>query len=290
MNTDSYSETLNKTSAMAISSSIAQPPYSALRTGGTITESTFPEKASAIDFLPIRVQTLVHLLQCHPEMTPEKAAHCVQEANIQLEDLWHWAAISHPIADSYGRNLVYAESSFEIMVMSWDPGDYSAIHDHGAAQWGAVQSFGAAEHSVYALDDRHVSTGHLSTVKIHPFGYRTILPVSPDLIHQMGNPSDTPMLSLHVYGATDHGGEITGEARLFDLFHQTIQYTNGGVFFCLPEADILYQTPGLVGDRETTLRHHCQMLDRVNRILEHTPSPAWLAKAKSIEAAIQAIR
>lgn len=231
--------------------------------------------------LPVRFQNLVSNLRAQENMTPELAAHCVKAANIQLDDLWDWAEVSHPITHSYGRKLVYAERNFEIMVMSWAPGDCSAIHDHGSAQWGAVQSFGAAEHSVYEFKQ-----GILKTTAIHPFKYRSVVAVNHDLIHQMSNPGNTPMLSLHVYGAYEPQGEITGEARLFDLFEQSIQYTNGGVFFCLPEQEILRRTPGLVGDRSTTLRHHQQMLDRVHRILEIEPSPLWEAKSQAIRAAM----
>lgn len=211
---------------------------------------------------PHRIQALIRALENQVAITPETAVECVQAANIQAADLQFWADFEHPIADSYGRHLVHDGGDFEIMVMSWSPGDFSAIHDHGSAQWGAVQSFGDAEHAVFAMDNMQ-----LSTVSIDPFPPRTINAVDHDLIHQMGNPSDRPFLSLHVYGSAKHDGAITGDARIFDLHQKCIQYTDGGVFFGLPDPQITKTVSGLCGDRATTLRHHRQMLHRIQQRL-----------------------
>ncbi|MEO0374225.1 MAG: cysteine dioxygenase family protein [Cyanobacteria bacterium P01_A01_bin.17] len=211
-----------------------------------------------------RIQTLIRSLECRTVITPEIAKDCVQAANIQAADLQLWTDFEHPVANSYGRQLIYDGGHFEIMVMSWLPGDYSAIHDHGAAQWGAVQSFGEAEHAVFRLDQMQ-----LSTVSVHPFSAGTINVVTHDLIHQMGNSSNQPFLSLHVYGSLGNHGPVTGGARIFNLYEECTQYTDGGVFFGLPAHQITRQVNGLRGDRETTLRHHEQMLARVHRRLAH---------------------
>jgi hypothetical protein len=91
--------------------------------------------------------------------------------------------------------------------------------------------------------------------------------VDNSLIHQMGNPSNEPFLSLHVYGCQGARHSITGNARIFDLLEGSIQYTDGGVFFGLPEDQINQKRTGLEADRETTLRHHRLMCDRICRIL-----------------------
>lgn len=211
--------------------------------------------------LPKSLESLIQRLRQEPQMTPQVACQCVQEAHIEAEDLMFWADFEHPLADSYGRHLVYEEKNFEIMVMSWAPGDSSAFHDHGSAQWGAVQSFGQAEHSTYQLQDNL-----LSIQAIMPFNTGSVIAVDHDLIHQMGNPGDKPFLSLHVYGSEDHQGAVTGDARIFDLFSGKIQFTNGGVFFCLPDDLVTHEIKGLRGDRSTLLRHHQQMLDRIERM------------------------
>ena len=210
--------------------------------------------------LPLSLAKLVESLQNQPVLSPEIVCQCVLAAGVQSEDLLPWADFTHPIADSYGRQLVYDQGNFEVMVMSWVPGDFSAIHDHGATQWGAVQCFGAAEHYVYDLDG-----DQLRTRAFCPYTPGSIKSVDGALIHQMGNAGSSPFLSLHVYGCNDPCQSITGNARLFDLLEASIQYTDGGVFFCLPEADIRQRRFGVQADAATRLRHHQQMRDRIHR-------------------------
>lgn len=212
---------------------------------------------------PINIQKLIHHLQSGKNFTPIQIKEIIAEANISSEDLFPWADFNHPVADSYGRKLVFNGGHFEVMVMSWLPGDFSAIHDHGSTQWGAVQCFGVAEHYIYSFKDGILKTekpAHYTPYQIHT--------VDHDLIHQMGNSGNDPFLSLHVYGCAESTENITGNARIFDLLEECIQYTDGGVFFCLPQSQINYRVPGIKGDMETTLRYHRLMRDRVRRILQ----------------------
>ena len=162
--------------------------------------------------LPDSLKRLVLSLKKQLQSTPAGVRQCVIEAQIPPEDLLPWSDFNHPVTDSYGRKLVYGDDLFEIMVMSWAPGDYSAIHDHGATQWGAVQFFGQVEHYNYTLNQ-----GMLQTQAKVYFKPRDVAAVDHDLIHQMGNPGPTPCISLHVYGCNAPEINITGNARIFDL-------------------------------------------------------------------------
>ncbi|MEL7085973.1 MAG: cysteine dioxygenase family protein [Cyanobacteria bacterium P01_A01_bin.3] len=217
--------------------------------------------ATSLD-LPPSIQTLIASIRSQSNITPDLARQLIVDANITEHELAPWANFQHPVAHSYGRKLIYAEPHFEILVMSWAEGDYSAIHDHGVAQWGAVQCFGLAEHNVYQLNNR--------TLRLVEQGLsypNSVNAVDSDLIHQMGNPSRVEFLSLHVYGCAAGHPSVTSDAGVFDLFEGCIHHTDGGVFFCLPESDISYRIEGLRGDRDTTLMHHQWMLARVQRML-----------------------
>ncbi|NET37636.1 MAG: cysteine dioxygenase [Cyanothece sp. SIO1E1] len=235
--------------------------------------------------LPRSLEDLITSIRQHLEQTsgairqisPETVRRCVIEANIKAEDLQPWADFDHPIEHSYGRKPVYDDGYFEIMVMSWAVGDYSAIHDHGCAQWGAVQCFGQAEHRVYQLKDNVLHT--LAEMCLTP---GSVNAVHHDLIHQMGNLSAAPFLSLHVYGCQDRCSSVTGNARIFDLFEGSVQYTSGGVFFCLPEEKINQRDCGLLGDIKTTLHHNQRMLARVSQILETSGDVANLQETASL--------
>ena len=236
--------------------------------------------------LPQSIQHLIASLLSRPSLNPELVRQLIIDANIQSEDLSLWESYHHPVTHGYGRKLVFDGGYFEIMVMSWKPGDFSAIHDHGFTQWGAVQSFGKARHISYEFQDNL-----LTTQDDMWFEPDQIVTVNHDLIHQMGNPTDDHFLSLHVYGCNDRYGGITSDARIFDLWEGSIQYTNAGVFFCLPESEISQRQYNVQGDLSSTLRHHQQMLDRINYILEDSNycSSEWRFKAELIEEKIKQI-
>ncbi len=206
---------------------------------------------------------LIQRLETTEHIDPDGAAILLQEACINPRDLRPWYDFDHPAQDSYGRKLVKQGRNFELMVMSWLPGDYSAIHDHGIAEWGAVQYFGAADHMIFKEHHGILTTDIKMTMSL-----QSVYAVDQSLIHLMGNPGETPFISLHLYGR-DHPAEmITGNARIFDLWEQRIQRTDGGVFFGLPESEILWRETAQAADRETTLLHHQLMLNRVESILQ----------------------
>ncbi|MEM7771105.1 MAG: cysteine dioxygenase [Cyanobacteria bacterium P01_A01_bin.37] len=226
---------------------------------------------------PRSIQTLIRSLTQFQNFSPKSVKSHIEQANISSKDVMPWSDFSHPVTDSYGRKLVFHGGYFEIMVMSWVPGDYSAIHDHGCTQWGAVQCFGVADHYLYDYRQGLLKTSH-------PAHYQPgmIHDVDNGLIHQMGNPGDASFLSLHVYGCVTHREMITGNARIFDLLEGTIQYGDGGAFFCAPEDGIKRRRSGVRGDTETTLRHHQLMGDRIRRILATHDSPTLTLKLEQI--------
>lgn len=181
-------------------------------------------------------KSLAKLIKALEESAPEiprQAARILADAKVSADDLQAWADFEHPLRESYGRKLVYDGGFFEVMVMSWAPGDFSAIHDHGFTMWGAVQVFGPAEHAVFAHNE-----GSLVTINRTQLTPGRVLAVGHDLIHQMGNPTHERFFSLHVYGNPDRNGDITADARVFNLLHGEVRRTDGGVFFDLPDVAI----------------------------------------------------
>ncbi len=211
--------------------------------------------------LPQSLRRIVNAAQRDGIKSPADAAEVLRRSNVSLSDLMPWANYDHSVLDSYGRRPVMVGPNFELMVMSWESGDFSAIHDHGHTQWGAVMHFGHAEHAVYENRNEQLRTEERTMMEPGQ-----INPVNHDLIHQMGNPTNERFLSLHLYGCADPVDGVTGDARIFDLLNNEIQLTDGGVFYCLPESQINGRLPGVAADAETTREHHQQMLDRLFRI------------------------
>lgn len=215
--------------------------------------------------LPFAIQDLIRMLEEAEDLTPRVARDLLLSANLQAEDLEPWSDLEHPIRDSYGRKLIFDGGYFEMMAMSWTPGDFSAIHDHGYTEWGAVQVFGPAEHSVFLEQDGDLTT--LSRAEAKP---GEVLAVGHQLVHQLGNPSNTHFMSFHMYGCYGRfKGGITANARIFDLEEGSVQRTDGGVFFAMPENQIKRRETGPHPDYLTWLRNVIELKNRIDRVKRH---------------------
>lgn len=180
--------------------------------------------------LPASIQRLISLVKAESEMSPKRAAEFMEQANINADELMEYADYGHAVEDGYGRNLVFEDERFEIMVMSWVPGDFSSIHNHGYTAWGAVKVFGNALHHTFSNqgDNFRITKKEILTEG-------TVAKVNHELIHQMGNASNDPYITLHMYGADDFDGDITGDSMSYELEKGLVKYTTGGAFFNLPE-------------------------------------------------------
>jgi len=177
-----------------------------------------------------RLVGFIETVQTH--LTVQKAAELVKLANISENDLLPWADYDHPIKDGYGRKLAYKTDKFEVMIMTWNPGDFSSVHNHGYTQWGAVQVFGEVMHQVYSNAGEKFS---LSKKEILPYG--SIAKVNNALIHQMGNVTTKPYLTLHIYGANEPHQAVTADMKIYELETGLIRKTQGGAFFNLSDED-----------------------------------------------------
>ena len=207
------------------------------------------------------VKNLVKTLESLEQFTPESVHKVVSECDIGIEDLKDWIDYDYPVSDSYGRKMVHDGGFFEVMVMCWRPGDYSAIHDHGKAEFGAVKMFGDAEHASFELDG-----GKLTTIARERNESGTTLKVTASLIHQMGNPGEKNFFSLHVYGNVDLESGITSEARIFDYSRNELLFVNGGVFYLLPESEIVHRKKLPEADRVTRVRDLIEASKRAKAI------------------------
>lgn len=172
----------------------------------------------------------------------------------------HYADFDHPKAACYGRKLVIDAGHFEVMVMSWLPGDYSSIHDHGHTEWGVVQVFGPMDHFMF-----QEKNGELAISARQVLNPREIIKINNPLIHQMGNATSQPWLTLHIYGSNSRDADITADAKSYDLEYDRISHTQGGAFFDLPDEEIYDLQPAPRPTRETFLHYADLLMDFYNR-------------------------
>ncbi len=180
-----------------------------------------------------KLNQLILAIESDPKINPKSLANILDKIELNSEDLQKWKDFNHPKTDGYGRQMVYEGDNFEVMVMSWNPGDISSIHNHGYTEWGVVQVYGKATHLLYSFHN-----DELKLAKREILNPTEITKVNNGLIHQMGNLSESPYLSLHIYGTEDARENITADARIFEPENGLIKYTTGGAFFNLPDADI----------------------------------------------------
>lgn len=194
------------------------------------------------------------------ELSAIRIKEIVAAANIQQEDLQPYADFDHPVEDGYGRKMIYDAGKFEMMAMSWNPGDYSSIHNHGYTQWGVVQVFGNVHHFIY-----NNSGTELSFARKEILTERSIVQVVNAMIHQMGNPSSEGYMTLHIYGCNAKDGDITADAKNYELEFDRINHTTGGAFFNLPADQIYDFLPCPEPAQEVFVNYAKLLMDYYNR-------------------------
>jgi predicted metal-dependent enzyme (double-stranded beta helix superfamily) len=199
-------------------------------------------------------QRLKELIEQDKEMSLVKAEQYLRQAQLEIADLMPYADFDHPVEDGYGRKMVVDSEHFEIMVMTWNPGDFSAVHDHGYTTWGAVQVFGNVMHHTFSMSK---DLFRLTRKEILPEG--AIVKVNNALIHQMGNVTSSPYLTVHLYGNSQRHGNITADSRIFEMESALIKHTTGGAFFNLPN-EAVYEIEKMPEIEHATMVHQLSLL------------------------------
>ncbi|RLD82299.1 MAG: hypothetical protein DRJ07_08325 [Bacteroidetes bacterium] len=184
--------------------------------------------------IPKKINSLVQYLESKQNISVNELLWSIKSLNINLSDIGDYINFNHDIHESYGRSVIYESNKVEIVLMSWNKEDYTSIHDHGYAQFGAVYSFGDIQNNYFKIENNTLKKVNETILKK---GEITI--IDNNSIHQMGNPYKKPTLSLHVYYTNKNVKSVTGEARNFDLYSQTVYRANGGAFLDIPKKDIV---------------------------------------------------
>lgn len=97
----------------------------------------------------------------------------------------------------YARNLFYKTAAFEIMVMCWNSGQRSSIHDHAGSLGGLKILHGSLTESLF---DK-AANGMIRSLTSVDFEPNAIRVEETSLIHQISNlqGNDRQAISLHIY-------------------------------------------------------------------------------------------
>ena len=97
----------------------------------------------------------------------------------------------------YARNLFYKTAQFEIMVMCWNSGQRSSIHDHAGSLGGLKILNGSLTESMFET----APNGMIKSVSSADYSLGEIRVEETSLIHQISNlqASDRQAISVHIY-------------------------------------------------------------------------------------------
>ncbi len=180
--------------------------------------------------LPESVIRLVHAIEDGVPANSKELSLIVKHNIPERDELLHLNDFDHLPELSYGRRKLYENPIFCIYLMSWCPGDFTAIHDHGTTQWGCVLALDDFEHRLYQLTD---NTLVLKDNK--PFLKGQTASVYSDVIHMMGNNGDKNALSLHMYGTNEPGKKVAQRSRIFYPEINKMAISQGAAYLYNPQ-------------------------------------------------------
>jgi len=175
--------------------------------------------------IPRNFQSLITEILNTNRMTSETLIQLIRDFDLKENDLFQFSNFDHDTSLSYGRTKIYEGSNFVIYLMSWAPGDYTAIHNHGLTDWGAVYFPGEISHRLYTLEDKTITLGDTSLI-----APGTIVPVNGSLIHAMGNLSDKQVISLHIYGSNNLISTSNTGSNIYEIEKKRIRITHGEAY------------------------------------------------------------
>jgi cysteine dioxygenase len=133
------------------------------------------------------------------------------EGYTRAADDWRKFALFE--ATYYSRNLVKQSELYELIVLCWNPGQCSPIHDHANQRcWMAVLDGAVRETMFHAAGDDSLREGATRT-----FARGSVAYIVDEIgWHRIGPTGEAPAVTLHLYSRPIR------ECRIFDLERRAI--------------------------------------------------------------------
>ena len=118
----------------------------------------------------------------HAFLSPAQMTERAKDIAGRAEEWIHRVRLS---ADGRWYERLHQDGDHEVWLLSWMPGQSTGFHDHGDASGAFAVALGTLQERRITVD-RTVSAG-----QARGFG--------PGYVHDVGNVSDAPAVSVHVY-------------------------------------------------------------------------------------------
>lgn len=175
--------------------------------------------------LPQCIRKIIGELNRIPVLDNETLNNLVLQTGIPEKELEAFRRFDHAEDLSYGRQELYSNERFKILLMSWRKNDFTAIHNHGATEWGCVFFMGSATHRIYAMGN-----SKLTLKRKDVFQAGQIADVCGNFIHIMGNSGTEDFMTLHIYGSDSDVPENESLAEIYAPERNKLFYTHGEAY------------------------------------------------------------
>ncbi len=149
------------------------------------------------------VQTLIDGLRSIPdaEFICDNVYQYLGENPVEVDSIskyFNWSR------DFYTRNLIYKDARFEMMVVCWEKGQVSRIHNHYEQRCWMTVPVGKLRGQNFAISEIDETTGYCKLVETDTFELSDCLAAKVELeepVHQVLNLNefDQRAVSLHIY-------------------------------------------------------------------------------------------
>ena len=128
-------------------------------------------------------------------------------------DMDEFASFVYFREDTYGRNFVCGNDLYEMLVLTWLPGQYTPIHDHaGQRCWMRMLAGSLEFKNYYPIDRKNPELIEKGKPERHETGGGIYIDDSMG-VHSIKNSSSKPAISLHVYSSPIQRCQIYNEAK-----------------------------------------------------------------------------
>ena len=170
--------------------------------------------------VPSNIQSINDLVTALSEgerTTYNQIIRSIEIPVVEFENFCSWSS------EHYTRNCVFENEKFELILLCWEPGQKTPIHDHGGEECWVKAVQGEFEEVIYKLGDNNelkliksgISKTNDITYMIDFIGF-----------HSLQNISTERSMSLHLYAkpikTCNSYDEVTGELVNRELVYNTV--------------------------------------------------------------------
>ena len=137
---------------------------------------------------------LITSLQNHPVVEYGKI---LAQATITPHDIQSHCFFS---AQYYTRNLIFADDSFELIVLCWKGLQQTPIHDHNNSEGWLKTIKGGVVETIYEWDKKNKRANLQKVISEEELGPGGTSHVNDDIgVHSICNPNESETVTLHLY-------------------------------------------------------------------------------------------